>query len=229
LEAGAQANLSVDKITIVEGSLGLSISVTNPSVIKGGANSQLIGATDEDRAELREVVMDNLRREAESTLRAQISPADLLLMDTFEVAQITEENFTPPAGQPGNSLVLKMQVEFSVRYVADESLRQLSLSTLNAAVENGFESTALPAYRVITDPSTDNSGISHFELEVTRTLIQQVDEMQIFSLIRGQKPQLIQNKLVSSLSLRQQPEITVTPAWWPWLPLIPFNISVEIK
>ena len=72
LEAGAQGNVAADTITIVEGSLGLSISVTNPNPIKGGANSQLIGATDEDRAKLRKVVMDNLRRDAE----VQIARAD---------------------------------------------------------------------------------------------------------------------------------------------------------
>ena len=229
LDAGVQGNAAADTITIVEGSLGLSISVTNPNPLKGGSNSQLIGATDEDRAKLREVVMDNLRRDAESKLRAQIAPADILLLDTFEVAQIIEENFTPPAGEPGKTLVLTMQVEFSARYVLDDDLRQLSLSTLNASAENGFAATALPAYKVITDPSTDNSGVSHFELEVTRTLLRQVDAMQVFSIVRGHKPESIKDELVSKLSLREAPQIAITPSWWKWLPLIPFNISVETK
>jgi len=228
-EAGIQGNVSADTITAVEGSLGLSISVTNPGAVKDGANSQLIGATDEDRTKLHEVVMDNLRRDAVSILRTQIATADLLLTDTLEVVKIIEENITPPAGQPGKTLVLKMQVEFSARYVSDNDMKELSLSTLNASVENGFKPTALPAYKVITDPSTDNSGISHFELQVTRTLLRQVDEMQVFSIVRGQKPQIIQNELVSGLSLRQKPEIFISPSWWPWLPLIPFNISVEAK
>ncbi|MBK8617534.1 MAG: hypothetical protein IPN96_10595 [Anaerolineales bacterium] len=229
LDAGVQGNVPADKITIIEGGLGLSISVTNPNPLKGGTNTQLIGASEEDRAELRDVVMDNLRRDAETKLRAQIAPADLLLMDTFEIVQISEETFSPAAGQPGNSLTLKMQIDFSARYVADDDLRQLSLSTLNATAESGFESTAVPVYKVITDPSTDNSGISHFELQVTRTLLRQVDEMQVFSIVRGQEPQAVQSQLVSSLALRQQPEMTITPAWWPWLPLIPFNISVEVQ
>ena len=87
----------------------------------------------------------------------------------------------------------------------------------------------MPVYKVITDPSTDNSGISHFELQVTRTLLRQVDEMQVFSIVRGQEPQAVQSQLVSSLALRQQPEMSITPVWWPWLPLIPFNISVEVQ
>jgi hypothetical protein len=228
-EAGLLGNVATDTVTAVEGSLGLSISVTNPGAIKGGTNSQLIGATDEDRAKLHEVVMDNLRRDAESKLRAQIATADLLLTDTLEVAKIVEENFSPPAGQPGKALALKMRVEFSARYVSSDDLRELSLSTLNASVSNGFKPTALPAYKVIADPSTDNSGISHFELQVTRTLLRQVDEMQVFSIVRGQKPQSVKGELVSSLSLRQEPKIAIAPSWWPWLPLIPFNLSVQIK
>lgn len=229
LQPGASGNISSDLVVVVVGPLGLSISVNNPNPIKGGADSQVIGATEDDRAKLRDVAMENLRRDAESKLRAQIAPADILLSDTFDIAQIVEENFEPPAGQPGKTLVLKMQVEFTSRYVLDNDLKELSLSTLNASARNGFGSTALPAYKVITEPSTDNSGISHFELEVTRTLLRQVDVMQVFSIVRGHKPELIKGELISSLSLRQKPEITVTPSWWPWLPLIPFNISVEMR
>jgi hypothetical protein len=211
----------------VEGPLGLSISVTNPNPISGGADTQVIGASDDDRAKLRNVVMDNLRRDAETKLRAQISPVDLLLPDTFEVVLVEQESYDPPAGQPGKSLVLKMQAKFFARYVSDADLRELSLTTLNASVENGFESKALPAYKVITEPSTDGSGVTHFELQVTRTLLRQVDVMQVISIVRGHKPQVIKDKLVSSLSLRQEPEFVISPSGWPWLPLIPFNISIK--
>jgi hypothetical protein len=229
LEAGAQGNVPADTITIVEGPLGLSISVTNPIATKGGANSQLIGASDQDRAKLRKVVMDNLRRDVETKLRAQIAPADFLLMDTFEITEIIEEKFTPPAGQPGETLGLNMQVEFSSRYVSDDDLKELSLSTLNSSMENGFAPQALPAYKIVADPSTDNAGISHFDLEVRRTLLRQLDAMQIFSIVRGHKPKSIKDELVAKLSLRQQPEIAIAPSWWPWLPLIPYNISVETR
>ena len=227
LEAGAQGNVAPDEITLVEGSLGLSISVTNPNLLKGGANSQLIGATDEDRAKLSEMALDTLRSDAETKLRAQIAPADLLLLDTFEVSQITEENFTPPAGQPGETLVLTMQVEFSARYVLDDDLKELSLATLNASAENDFTAEVSPTYKVVAAPSTDNAGVSHFELDVTRTLLRQVDEMQVFSIVRGHKPEAIKDELVSKLSLRQPPKIAIIPSWWKWLPLIPFNISIN--
>jgi hypothetical protein len=171
-------------------------------------------------------VMEKLRRDAETKLRAQIASADLLLLDTIEIVNIAKEDFAPPAGKPGKNLSLNMEIEFSARYISNADLNELSLNMLNASIESGFETTTAPVYKVITEPSTDNSGTSHFELEVTRTLLRRVDKIQVFSIVRGNKPELLKEELASKLSLRQQPEITIAPSWWPWLPLIPFNISV---
>jgi len=229
LEAGEKGNVDAGTVNSVEGALGLSISVTNPAPVKGGTNSQRVGPTDDDRAKLSGKVMDDMQREAESKLRAIIMPTDLLLPDTIEIVKIVKEDFEPPVGKPGNTLTLSMQIEFSARYVSGDDLKELSLSALNASIEPGFDTTALPVYKIVAEPSTDSSGTSHFELEVTRTLLRQVNQMQVFSIVRGYKPELIKEELASKLSLRQQPEITITPSWWPWLPLTPFNISVEIK
>lgn len=229
VEAGGQGNVPENAITTIKGTLGLSISLTNPEPTKGGANAEAVGATDEDRAKLRDVVVENLLREADTKLRDQLASDDLLLPDTIEAVKSIEETFTPAAGEPGKQLTLKMQVEFSGRYVSGDDLNELSLSTLNAAVGDGFAASALPTYKVVGDPSTDSAGVSHFDLEVSRSLLRQVDEMQVFSLVRGQKPQEAQTVLASALSLRQQPEVIIVPSWYPWLPLIPFNVSMEVR
>ncbi len=229
LQPGSRGNVAADTIIIVEGQLGLSISVTNPNLTRGGTNSTLTGATDADRADLREVVMDNLRRDAEEKLRSQISTDDVLLMDTFEVTEIIEETFSPPAGQAGKSLVLKMQVEFSARYVSAEDLKQLSTVTLDSSITAGFVPSGAVSFEQLTSPSTDNSGITHFELDVSRTLLRDINELQVFPLLRGYSPNDPGDELMQTLSLRQKPEIVISPSWWPWMPLIPFNISIETK
>jgi hypothetical protein len=173
--------------------------------------------------------VQNLLRDAETKLREQLASDDLLLPDTIEAVKSIEETFTPTAGEPGKQLTLKMRVEFSGRYVSGDDLNELSLSTLNASAGDGFAASALPGYKLVGDPSTDSAGVSHFDLEVSRSLLRQVDEMQVFPLVRGRKPQEAQTALTSALSLRQESEIIVSPSWYPWLPLIPFNISVETK
>jgi hypothetical protein len=229
LQAGSSGNATADTIKVVEGPLSLSISVSNPNVLSGGGDLKRIGATQADRAELREVVLDNLRRGAESKLRGQISASDILLMDTFELSQIIEETYDPPEGQAGKTLSLKMQVEYAARFVSDKDLRQLAGSTVDLSIPNGFEPLDPATYKPITDPSTDTSGLTHFELEVKRTLIRKVNAARVFSIVRGQRAEAIKDDLLAGLSLRSAPDIIVTPSWWPWLPLIPFNISIETR
>ena len=229
LQAGSSGNAPTNTIVVVEGPLGVSLSVTNPKLISGGTDTKLIGAADADRAKLRETVMDNLRREAESKLRAQISSADLLLPDTFEASRVIEETYSPPEGEAGKTLNLKMQVEFFARYVSETDLRQLSLAALNASITEGFEPAGPPLFKPRIEPLTDSSGVTHFDLEVTRTLLRRADEMTVFSMVRGSEPQLVGDELTSALSLRQEPEVLLTPTWWPWMPLIPFNITIETK
>lgn len=216
-------------VIVVDGPLGLSIAVGNPSATAGGSDSKVTGPTDEDRTELREVMMENLRREAETKFRAQIAPSDLLLMDSFEVAQILEETFSPSAGEPGKQLTLKLAVEFTAHYVSSEDMKQVSNAALDASIPEGYVAFDTVTYKPLTDPSTDNAGISHFELDVSRTLHRKLDEAQVISLVRGGDPDSAIPLLTSSLPMRRPPEISVSPAWWPWMPLIPFNISIESK
>jgi hypothetical protein len=229
LAAGESGNVLAGSVIVVDGPLGLSIAVGNPSATTGGSDSKVTGATDEDRAELREVMMENLRREAEGKFCAEIASSDLLLMDSFEVTQVVEETFDPPAGQPGKQLTLKLAVEFTAQYVSAEDMQQVSTAALDASIPEGFEAFDAVVYKPLTDPSTDNAGVSHFELDVSRTLHRKLDEVQIISLVRGGDPASAISLLTSTLPMRRPPEISLTPSWWPWMPLVPFNISIESK
>ncbi len=229
LEAGSQGNAVPNTISIVEGLLGLSATVTNPELISGGTDTKTVGATEEDRTELRDVVMENLRRAAETKMRTQISTDDLLLLDTLEAVQTLQEEFSPPEGQAGKSLVLKMQVEYSANYISHADLKQLVTSTLGTTTPQGFSNFGELTFDPLAEPLTDSSGITHFELQADQVTLRDVDQMHVFSVIRGHNPDRAVNELKNDFTLRDDPQITITPAWWPWLPLIPFNISVEVK
>ena len=229
LEPGVQGNISAGAIITVEGPLGLSVTAGNPGPVSGGTDVQVVGATNNDRSKLSEMIFEELSRSAETQIRAQISADDYLLLDTFEASNILQEEFDPPVGQAGNILLLKMQVEFTARYISASDLEQLFQSTLNASISDGFAPFGNAEFKPIADPVTDSSGITHFELEVTQTLLREVDQTKVLSMIRGHNPQRARAELLEGLSLRKSPDVTIAPSWWPWLPLIPFNISVEVK
>jgi hypothetical protein len=39
----------------------------------------------------------------------------------------------------------------------------------------------------------------------------------------------VESKLEENLPLTDAPEIQLTPSWWPWMPIVPFRISVETE
>jgi hypothetical protein len=83
--------------------------------------------------------------------------------------------------------------------------------------------------QVLTEPLTDASGSTRFDLEISRTLSRRIDEMRVVLGMGGRDPVGVEAGLMASLPLRRAPEITISPAWWRWMPLIPFNISVTSK
>lgn len=229
LEAGSQGNVEADAIQFIEGPLGLSATVTNPENTSGGADTKVIGASEEDRTALRELVLEDLLAVAESQLHSQIETNDLLLTDTLEIVEITSEDYSPPEIEASTSLTLSMQADVSVLYISVDDLDQLASSSLSASVPEGFGVFGEMEFDLLDTPVTDASGVTYFQLQASQTALRNVDVSQVFNLIRGLTPMQAQTELRNSLALRQDPQIVMTPSWWKWLPLIPFNLLVEIK
>ena len=229
LEAGADGNVGAEAISIIEGNLGLSAKVINPEPTAGGANEDVPGATDEDRAGLREKVSSDLRVKAEEQIRANIGEGDLLIVDTLEPGDVQRAEFTPPIGEPGAELTFSMQAEFTARYVLEEDLRTLASSSLTASIPPEFSPNGEMTFNPAATPFTDSTGITRFELQVSQATLRNVDLTQVFNLIRGRDAEAAANAVKDALSLQNEPRIVISPSWWKWLPLIPFNISVVVK
>ena len=66
-----------------------------------------------------------------------------------------------------------------------------------------------------------------WELNAERVLLEELDPMEIISRVMGKTPiRAIEN--LSSLDMADQPEITLSPSWWLFMPSIPLRISVEM-
>jgi hypothetical protein len=73
---------------------------------------------------------------------------------------------------------------------------------------------------------SDQPGVSQFDLAVQRKLMTDVDIQQAAALVRGTSPAAAARVLQLRLPLEGPPRIELSPAWWPWLPLIPFRINL---
>jgi hypothetical protein len=229
VEMGVKGNVRAGEVSVIENALGLSAKVSNPDPMIGGSDEDVIGATEEDRITLRDKVMIALYEKARGQFQSNIGADDLLIADTLFMKEIKREEFSPSAGQAGAELVFSVEAEFTARYVLAENLKALAVSSVTASIPQGFSPSGEMTFSPLEAPITDASGITRFPLQATQATLRNIDKLQLYNLIRGRTAQSAATAVKDTLSLQNEPQVTVTPSWWPWLPLIPFNISVEVK
>jgi Baseplate J-like protein len=226
--AGELGNLPVNSIQAIDGNLGLSASVNNPGPTIGGTDLMTIAPSADDRQRVHDVLVGMLRSEAQKQLNNLIGPKDLLLINTLRMEQIVEETYDPPAGAAGLLLTLTMRINMSAQFISQTDLTQMSETVLNAALEDGFvPASNMISYQILGIPTLDASGASTFDLQMQRTLFHELNFSEANLIVRGLSPKAAAEALELKMPLAKAPEIDLTPAWWYWLPLIPFRINVQ--
>ena len=227
VESGRAGNVEVETIVVVEGRLGLSLSVTNPETMTGGRETPSVQASDADRERVKKQLLAKLEKEARAQLADELQAGDVLLEDTFAVSQILSELYDPPAGAASTKLTLNMQVEYSALYADASDLTELASLALNASIPAGFSAASEElTLKPVTKPMLNDDGFTRWTVRAERRIVQQVSPAQVTQMIQGISSRRAQTLLEKSLPLEEQPQIKLSPAWWPWVPIVPFRISV---
>jgi hypothetical protein len=229
VEAGSTGNLPADRLIAIEGDLGTSLTVTNPSPTAGGSNRTAAIQTASDRSHLHEVLLAELLEKCKASLQLTLLPGDIYFPDTLAVSQVLSETYFPAQGQSGETLSLTMRLQCQAQYASLTDVNALGEMSMDANLPAGFASasdglTMLPA----SNPLTDAEGITRWEMQAERLLRAHLDPLTVVQLSVGRKPTGLISRLKQSLPIGESPIIQVAPDWWPWLPVIPFRISVLI-
>ena len=228
LEGGMAGNLDPETITVIEGRLGLSLSVTNPEATTGGRELPSVQASDADRERVKSLLMKTLEEEARLKFEAELSPGDLVLEPNMTVSQILSEEYDPPAGAAGTSLKLDMRVEYVNRYASASDLAELASLALNASLPSGFHAAESDEVSTKPDsnPIVEEDGTAKWNMRAERKVIRQIDPALVAKMIQGYGAWNVKSKLNENLPLAAAPDVQLTPPWWPWMPIVPFRISV---
>ncbi len=228
--AGKAGNLEENTILAVEGNLGLLVTVTNAEPTSGGTDRLTNAATEKDLVRMQEDLLQELEEQALKEMESLLAPIDQLFPGTLKVEQIIEESYEPPLGQPGSQVTLFLRVEFSASYVTGEDLTELASTVLNASLPDEFIASGVPiTFESLNSPKTDSEGVTSWRTRVSRNMQKHVDAGKVISLVQGRSMDIALTKLEGNPEIPNTPEIRLTPDWWPWLPLIPFNIKVESR
>jgi hypothetical protein len=106
-------------------------------------------------------------------------------------------------------------------------LTALAALALNASLPSGFRVAATDAVTIkpVTNPSINEDGSAKWTMLAERKIVQQIDTAQVIQQTQGLGVWNIQSR-IKNLPLASAPEIRLSPSWWPWMPIVPFRISV---
>jgi hypothetical protein len=226
IEGGVAGNLDAESINIIDGQLGLSLSVTNLEPTTGGRERASVQATEADRARAKELLLKSLESDARASLLDEFNSDDVFFPETLALSQVISENYDLPSGAAGSQLTLTMQAEFAIQYATASDLTELASLALNASLPPGFvPASDSVTFESVTDPTLDEESL-HWTMRAEQELVQQMNTAYITQLIQGLGSVDAQSRLEKNLPLLSKPQILLNPHWWPWVPIVPFRIEV---
>jgi hypothetical protein len=226
-EPGSNGNVPPETITAFEEPLGLSVEVTNPLGTSGGTDSDVSLPTDADRQALRSRLFGDLERQARERFAGQVSAGDVLLPSTFALSQVVQETYSPSAGQPAARVSLTLKAVYTVYYVSSADLEQLSAMVMEASLTAGSVPVAgTLKYAAVSEP-VESQGIVHWQMRAEQLARPRIDAGRVIPIVLGKTARHAGSLLTETLGLAESPQISIRPVWWPWLPFLPLQITVE--
>ncbi len=225
---GTQGNLPAGTLVSLEGELGTSLAVTNTAQTTGGSDRSAPIQTEADRSNLRSSLLSEIRGQCSTGIQQSLAQGDIYFPDTMDVSQVLSETYFPAEDQSADTLSLTLRVQCQAQYVANADLDTFLQMSMDASLPEGYTpASADPAILNFSTPSTGADGTTHWDMQVQRILRASLDPMKLVQISAGRKPADAVLQLKKSASLAESPIIQLKPAWWPWMPLIPFRIAIS--
>ncbi|MCS7352056.1 MAG: hypothetical protein RMM10_11150 [Anaerolineae bacterium] len=234
LEPGPAGNVGPNQINLVEGPLAFSLRVSNPEPLTGGKLETVPVVAAADRERVREALIAQLRQQGYAQLQAGLDPQDCVLPQTLRVEPLLE-GYDRLVGEPAEALRAEMRARVVGYKVLRSDIGAMALIALARQVPPGYELAAEGfAFTGCEDleatVETDEEGQPRIRLNVQAQgkAIPRLSIARIRKELRGQSVGGALQRL-QALPLAQPPEIRVSPAGWPWLPLLESRIRVRIR
>jgi len=231
LQAGSQSNVPSGSILVVEDELGLDLKVTNPEPLQGGTDRLARTPSSVDVDTLRAALLEDLRQQAAVDLAANLVGGQELLPESLRVAAVLVEDHRPEIGQAGDILTIQMSVEFTALAIDGADVEQVARVGLDANLPVGFHVVESSfSFQPAAAPVLDDEGESiRWQVRASRGLEADWSQERVVQAVLGRNRQEATAELRRVVALGSEPRISVWPAWWKWMPYLPFRITVEAQ
>lgn len=226
---GIEGNLPPGRLIAIEGPLGLSLNATNSTAMRGGSSQFVPAPSDSDRQTLYDRLTDNLVLTAQEEFLSTLDQNDLVLTSDPRLNAVIEEQYSVEVGQPAENLDLTLRLSFSFESVPGDAINLLARQVLQAGMEAGYAPVSAEIQiSHKTSPVLDESGRAKWTMLLSRPIQQVPDLNTIAEAVVGLPVQAAIAYIQQNGRYDRPPDISLTPAWWPRLPFLPFRIQFAI-
>lgn len=236
MQPGTASNLPSGSLTALEGTLGLTLAVTNSVGTSGGTERTVAAARPQDYAQISKQLTANLARTALEEFQRTLEPGDLLITSTF--TPVSDSNsFIPPI--PSNSyaqlpaadeLNLTSRQTFEIEFVKGGDLQKLAQGVLDAGLpDTQMVKPGTLEVRSVSMPQVGADGNVKWKIYTQRSVQAVINASQVVNIVLGKSPAEASRLLTQQLPLEAAPAIKLIPSWWPMMPVMSFRIGVSIR
>lgn len=229
LEPGSSGNTAAHAIQAIEAEYGWMVMVDNPEPVTGGTNRNSPVPSETDFQQLRNRLIATLWRSAVKELETFQVEGAYLLPQTLRMVEILEEESQPAFGEYGETLRMKMRIEFAVDYIQLKDIEFIAAAALDANLPPRFQPMA--DSMIITwlgEPSGEDSLLS-WDIKAERKIEAVWSADMAVQALPGRTPVEAIAELTVLADLAEAPQVEIFPSFWEWLPLLPFRIEVVVQ
>ena len=226
---GPEGNVSAEAIRAIDGTLGLSASVSNPSPITGGSLQVRSAVSPTDLVRVHSELETNLFDEAHQALLSLAQEDENLIPGSIRVVETIEERFSNEIGDSADSLELIMILEFEGLVYSPDQL----YSAMNFVVAEDFtrdgniQPGTLKILEIADIEYDDASEKASIDVTLSARIYTGIDPSVIRKIVRGKKVSDALEDLNGNLPFEEVLSVDISPSWLHRFPLLDMQIQVR--
>ena len=235
IEPGPSGNVPAGQINQVEGMPALAVRVTNAAPTGGGGYETVRSVVEADYRRARSALRSKLMADALDKIRQDpdvLRNGLYVVPDTLFIADVQDETFDRFITEQADDVTLNMRLQMGGLAVSPAHLIDVARQALGAQVPEGFSLLNVSTER--GDVAEEGTGPNtEYYIAADGIAGAEIDENAVKKAVRGKTPGEAQSTLLQMLSLRGNPQITISPGWYAQLfnrlPFITLRIETAVR
>lgn len=227
VEAGRKGNVPALTINEIEGSLNISLRVSNESPTAGGTVEPVSVVTAADKERLLGKLQAELQQQAYAHLGESLRQGEVIPPETVRTFTLAE-TYDRFAGEHADVLGLQLQLlvrglavdAASARALVERSLRE-SIPADHFLLEETIQ-VSPPTFVRFSDEAVDMT------LTASADTLIPIKVSEVRNLLKGAPLTEVPQRLQETLDLAEAPQVTLEPNWLDRLPYISTRIRVRV-